>query len=129
MDFLKIGSENFSKWVKAVREADIEGVLHLYSNEATFLPTFSSDLKRGKSGARRYFEHFFSNAPACDIVQDVIQPLTEKVYLQSGFYDFVLKDGSEASINARFTFVWKKEDDGIWRIIHHHSSTLPSSRN
>ena len=127
MDFLKTSSENFSRWAKAVREMDIEGVLHLYSDEATFLPTFSSELKQGKDGARSYFEHFLKKAPVCNIIQAEVQPLNEKVYLQSGFYDFNLKDGSKALIRARFSFVWKKEEDGIWRIIHHHSSTLPSS--
>ena len=128
MDFSKIASENFFKWVHAVKELDVEGILYLYSEEATFLPTISPDFKQGKSGVRSYFKHFFKNASVCKKIQDVVQPLSEEAYLQSGFYDFILdtKDGSLATIRARFTFVWKKEGDGMWRIIHHHSSTLPA---
>ena len=127
MDFSKMASENFSKWVHAVKELDVEGILYLYSEEATFLPTISSDFKQGKGSVRSYFENFFKNAPVCKKIQDVVQPLNEDAYLQSGFYDFILynKDGSLATIRARFTFVWKKEEGGMWRIIHHHSSTLP----
>jgi len=28
-------------------------------------------------------------------------------------------------VEARFTFIWKKNEPGEWKIIHHHSSVKP----
>jgi len=28
-------------------------------------------------------------------------------------------------VEARFSFVWKKDDQGEWKIVHHHSSAKP----
>jgi len=28
-------------------------------------------------------------------------------------------------VEARFSFVWKKDDQGEWKIVHHHSSARP----
>ena len=61
------------------------------------------------------------------IVEDKIQPLGEDSYVHSGLYDFEMGHVDNREIaNARFTYVWKKDKNGKWRILHHHSSLKPS---
>jgi len=41
-------------------------------------------------------------------------------------YDFKVGSGSDRQVvEARFSFVWKKDDNGVWKIVHHHSSAKP----
>lgn len=127
MGIKEIARENFSSWTKALQTGEPKKVAELYSEDATFLPTMSPEFKRGKSGTEEYFEHFLKKNPDGEIKKEEIQPLGENAYLHSGMYDFeVDKNGSRDVVEARFSFVWKKED-GKWKIIHHHSSVKPQS--
>jgi hypothetical protein len=36
-----------------------------------------------------------------------------------------MEDGGHIDVDARFTFVYRKHEDG-WLIIEHHSSILPT---
>ena len=44
------------------------------------------------------------------------------IAINSGIYTFSFKDGSSAQ--ARFTFMYRKNNEA-WKIIEHHSSLLP----
>lgn len=114
--------ENFEKWNAALLSGDPQQVAKLYHNEASFLPTFSGPLRIGPDEAGGYFDHFLTKRPTGSIVEEKIVPLTPKIYLHTGLYDFeVGPDGGRVISPARFTFVWT-EDGGEWKILHHHSS-------
>jgi len=122
----EIAKENFSLWAGSLLTKDPKKVAELYSEDCTFLPTVSLEFKKGIPGAEEYFKHFLEKNPEGKIVEEVIQSISEDNYLHSGMYNFeVDKDGSRATVEARFTFVWRKEPDGKWKIIHHHSSARP----
>lgn len=122
----KAAQENFKLWAELLKTKDPKKFAGLYSEDATFLPTVSPDFKKGLAEAEEYFEHFLQKNPEGKIIEEEIQPLTENMYLHSGMYDFEIDKNSERIVvNARFSFVWKKESDGQWRIIHHHSSVRP----
>ncbi len=123
-----IAKGNFASWASAVRDKDIERIVSLYAQDATFLPTLSAEFKLGPSGAREYFRIFLKNNPVGKIIDDAVQELGENSYLHSGFYDFEMdNEAGTARIvaRARFTLVWKREPTGDWKIIHHHSSLMP----
>jgi hypothetical protein len=44
--------------------------------------------------------------------------------VDEGTYRFALHD-PEAQVDARYTFVYGRRE-GEWRILHHHSSLVPS---
>ena len=127
MDIREIASKNFVLWTEALQTKDPQKVAELYASDNTFLPTMSAEFKRGRSGAEEYFGHFLKKNPEGEIKKEEIQPLGENTYLHSGMYDFeVDKNGGRDVVEARFSFVWKKED-GKWKIIHHHSSVKPQA--
>jgi len=49
-------------------------------------------------------------------------------FLHSGIYNFEIgePDGRQI-VEARFTFLWKKDENNDWKIYHHHSSLRPTS--
>ncbi len=127
MEINEIAQENFKVWAESLKTKDPKKVAELYSDDATFLPTVSGEFKHGQEEAEGYFQHFLEKNPEGKIVAETIQPLGENVYLQSGLYNFqVDKNGSRGVVEARFSFVWKKESDEKWKITHHHSSVRPT---
>jgi uncharacterized protein (TIGR02246 family) len=126
MEIREIARKNFELWVESLLTKDPKKVAEMYSEDNTFLPTVSGEFKHGKEAAEGYFTHYLEKNPADVIVEDAVQPLGENIYLHSGLYNFEIdKDGARTTVEARFTFVWRKESNGKWKIIHHHSSVRP----
>lgn len=119
---LALAQENFRKWSSALLTKDPKKVAGLYSKDNTFLPTVSDEFKKGRNGAEQYFQHFLEKNPKGTVVAEEVQTISEDSYLHSGMYDFELTQGK---VEARFTFVWQKNEQGEWQIIHHHSSVKP----
>ena len=122
----KIVSENFARWNEALLSKDPKRVADLYTKDATFLPTLSPDFKFGQEETEGYFEHFLKKSPAGKVIEEKVQTLSTESYLHSGMYNFELgpKDARHA-VEARFTFLWVQDDNGQWKIAHHHSSLKP----
>jgi len=128
MDILKIAQENFAKWNAALQTKDPKKVAELYAEDNTFLPTLSPDFKKGIAQAESYFVHFLEKNPNGKILSEEVQPMGENYYLHSGMYNFEIgPDGERAIAEARFSYVWRKEGNGEWKIIHHHSSLKPQA--
>ena len=126
MEIKEIARKNFYEWAQALRVKDPKVMAEFYSEDATFLPTLSPEVKRGIAEAEGYFAHFLEKNPIVQIGQESIQPLGEDVYLHSGMYDFeVGPKGAREKVEARFSYVWRKFSKGNWKIIHHHSSLKP----
>ncbi len=121
-----IAQINFSRWNETLLTKDPAKVAELYAEKATFLPTVSGEFKKGKNGAEEYFKHFLEKNPAGEIIADEIQTINSGCYLHSGMYNFeVGPDDNRQIVEARFSFVWEKNQQGQWKIIHHHSSIKP----
>ncbi len=122
----KIVHENFFQWSETLLTRDPMEVAKLYTEDATFLPTVSSKFEIGQSGAETYFKHFLEKNPVGEIKEYKIQTIGSDCYLHSGMYNFeVGPDNEREIVEARFTFVWKQDEEGAWKIIHHHSSIKP----
>lgn len=119
-----IARKNFSLWNKLLASKNEKAVAKLYDKNVSFLPTLSSEFKTKKEQIEKYFKHFLEKEPQAQIIKEKIQIISNDHYLHSGFYNFFLLKTKE-TIKARFTFIWKKNKRGEWKIIHHHSSLLP----
>jgi uncharacterized protein (TIGR02246 family) len=122
----KLAHQNFAMWNDALLSRDAQTVAELYSEDSTFHPTVLGEFRKGHEGAKSYFHHFLEKNPSGKLVEDEVQTLGPDCYLHSGMYDFeVGPDSKRDIVEARFTFVWKKNGKGEWKIIHHHSSVKP----
>ncbi|HOZ36821.1 MAG TPA: SgcJ/EcaC family oxidoreductase [bacterium] len=117
---------NFTKWADSLLTKDPKEVSKLYAPDATFLPTVSGEFKKGATGAAEYFEHFLAKNPVGKLTESATQVLGPTCYAHAGMYDFELgPDDNRQVTKARFTFIWR-QDNGEWKIIHHHSSVRPA---
>ena len=113
----------FESWNQALATGDPAQVAQLYGDHALLLPTLSSELRETPEAITDYFSSFLARHPSGSVTHRQIR-LGCNGAVDAGTYRFTLHD-PEATVEARYTFVYGL-DDGQWRILHHHSSLLPS---
>ena len=116
-----IASELLQKWVSAVKDGDPKQVVSLYRDDGILLGTFSNKERVGHELILEYFEKLLKSPVVVEIVSENPHVFGSDA-VNSGHYNFVT---SGKTINARFSFVYHKDDE--WKIISHHSSIIPES--
>lgn len=115
-------------WAEAVVEGDVEAVMALYSATAVLNPTLSPYIRQGKAQIRPYFEgggeyddagFLKQGIVKVDFIENRWQDLGEAGVL-IGKYKFTRSSGEPVS--ADYTFVFRKDERGVVRIVVHHSS-------
>ena len=117
-----IPSELLQKWINAIKTGDPKEVTNLYYDDGILLGTFSNKERIGHELILEYFENLLKSPVEVEIVSEHAS-VSESVAVNSGLYNFVT-DGK--TINARFSFVYQKNNDE-WKITSHHSSVIPES--
>ena len=114
--------ELLQKWTGAIKNGDPKQVTKLYHEAGILLGTFSPKERVGHYLILEYFESLLKSPVEVQVLSE--HPLVfGSVAVNSGLYNFIT---DSKTINARFSFVYSKNDDG-WKIISHHSSVLPEN--
>ena len=117
-----IASELLQKWVGAIKSGDPKQVTNLYHDDGILLGTFSNKERVGHELILEYFENLLKSPVDVEIVSEHPHDF-ESAAVNSGLYNFVTNG---KTINARFSFVYNKDNDE-WKIVSHHSSVMPES--
>lgn len=127
MEIKKIARAMFDIWSQALQTGDKRKVAELYTKDSTFLPTLSGVFKFGMQGAEDYFKHFLEKKPIGRIEIDRVQG-NKNLIIHSGLYIFEVDEQNgqgRTDVKARFTFIYQKQKNGGYKILHHHSSLKP----
>ncbi len=118
----EVARKNFEKWNEALQTKDPQKVAECYLPQGELFGTVSGKIRQGREEIAGYFEHFLESDPSGKILESNIEVVSEETYLETGIYQFTLtKNGEQSVVRARFTYVWQKDDEGEWKILHHHS--------
>ena len=115
-------SELLQKWVATIKSGDPKQVTSLYHGDGILLGTFSNKERVGHELILEYFENLLKSPVDVEIVSEHPHVL-ESAAVNSCLYNFVTNG---KTINARFSFVYHK-DNADWKIVSHHSSVMPES--
>lgn len=116
-------------WAAAYDSRNPENVLALYSPDAVFWGTVSPTLRDTPDEVREYFQGMPDRPEARVVIGEHRVRVLGDVAINTGFYTFSdVRDGETTTFPARFSFVYKKQEDGRWLIIDHHSSAVPAPR-
>lgn len=132
-----------NKWIKTVGENNLIDfgvvaltqeqinkasgtVADLYCVNATLVSTVGDVIYYGRAEIQGYFKNFLSNSPQGTLDNISVQNFGQ-VVVANGNYTFNLYDVNEGAseVYARFTYVLKRDTDGVIRIQTHHSSAQP----
>lgn len=111
----------FDDWNNALQTGEPKNVAALYEQGGILLPTVSNQVRHNHEEIEDYFVHFLAKGPAGKIDEANVR-IFDELAINSGVYTFTFKDG--ASVQARFTFVYRKSGEQ-WKIVEHHSSQMP----
>ena len=109
-------------WNDALATKNSRLVAKRYSKEAILLPTVSDEPRTDFKGIKSYFDNFLKLEPQGTILEGKIK-VGDNWANDAGIYEFKFGSTGE-TVKARYSFVYVKEG-GKWRILHHHSSTMP----
>ena len=113
------------KWAEAVESRFPENVLRLYHPNGSLWGTLSPVIRHGHPAIFEYFVKFLQwEDLKCEFTEGIIR-VHDDFAFYSGTYVFTWKaSGKTVNVPARFSFVYKKENDQ-WLIMEHHSSLFP----
>jgi uncharacterized protein (TIGR02246 family) len=115
----------FDQWNAALATGDPNKVADLYAPDAVLLPTLSNQIRTNRAEIVDYFTHFLESKPQGRIDRAVITVIDPQTAINTGIYTFeLIKDGQLQDVQARYTFVYEKQN-GNWLIVNHHSSKMP----
>lgn len=115
-----------ARWAATLSTGDLDGITALYAKDAMLWGTKAPALISDPAGIRNYFESAFKAFAGAKIT---LGEGSIRVYgdfaLNSGTYriDYA-KDGAPMTIDARYSFAYRKQGEG-WLIVDQHSSPLP----
>jgi|TARA_B110000438_G_scaffold290882_1_gene327146 uncharacterized protein (TIGR02246 family) len=110
-------------WVDKIRTGDPKQVVDLYHDDGLLLGTFSDKERFGHNLILEYFENLLKDEVDVEIISEHASEF-DSVVVNSGFYNFIVNKVDV--YNARFSFVFVKNDSD-WKILSHHSSILPET--
>ena len=111
-------------WAEHFNNGNLEHLLDMYHEEATLLPTFSSNLLSTPEQIREYFVRTIENQASVEIDngRTIKKKLSENMYLMTGFYIFYLDNDRKREFKSQFTFLIDLTTERP--IQHHHSSQI-----
>jgi uncharacterized protein (TIGR02246 family) len=103
----------------------------LYTPEARLWGSVSRGQTVGQAAIAEYFDRVRPGAAAISVRfgEHALRAVAPGVVVASGQYTFVRErfDGSEIFEPSRFSMTLISGQDGVWRIVDHHSSRLPTA--
>lgn len=115
----------FDQWNQSLQTGKPEEVVKNYAPDAILLPTVSNQVRHNHKEIAEYFDHFLDKKPIGKLDEQNVRFLGNDIAINSGVYTFTLNhEESPKSVQARYTFVYRKLNDK-WLIIEHHSSAMP----
>ncbi|MEM0897061.1 MAG: SgcJ/EcaC family oxidoreductase [Verrucomicrobiota bacterium] len=111
----------FDEWNNALQTGDPQKVASLYEPNGILLPTVSNKVRHNHEEIEDYFTHFLAKGPSGTINESNVRNFDD-LAINSGVYTFSFSDG--ATVQARFTFVYRWNGER-WLIVVHHSSQIP----
>ena len=113
------------QWASFFNNGDLDGIMNLYHDNSTVLPTFLPNLLSTPEQIEDYFVRTIEGQASVEIddSQTIIKKLSENMYLMTGVYIFCLKKKSNTKYLSWFTFLIDLSVDSPIR--HHHSSRVP----
>lgn len=116
----------FTEFLTAFTNADVEGIVDLFSEDALFWGTGSQSLVQDTAGIREYFSGLSRRQPGQSVASALdytVQALSENSVIISGMWQ-VAPAGDTAGTRLRVSMAMSLFDDK-WRIVQFHNSRVP----
>mmetsp|Transcript_2737 Transcript_2737/g.5836 ORF Transcript_2737/g.5836 Transcript_2737/m.5836 type:complete len:449 (+) Transcript_2737:236-1582(+) len=114
----------FELWNSALATGDSRVVASRYSKNPVLLPTVKDDPRTDYDSVKDYFDTFLLKKPQGTILDGKVH-IGDGWATDMGIYEFTMGATGD-KVKARYTYNYVQED-GVWKIQHHHSSVMPEA--
>ena len=112
-------------WAEAYNTRDPARIVAFYESDAVFWGTSGKLIATNRDAVAQYFKDAAKRPHARAKIGEQHVRAYGDVGFSSGYNTFTdVRDGKPTVSEARFTMVFHRRD-GVWRLVHHHSSRLP----
>ena len=117
-------------WGDAIASRNPSQIVALYREDAVLLATLANQPILSQDGRMAYFGKLVKRESLRVTDWNGVVETGKDYAVANGTYVFRFKDkdGKDASVPARYTFVFTPDAKGEWRILTHHSSMLPEQK-
>jgi uncharacterized protein (TIGR02246 family) len=112
----------FELWNSALATGDSRIVASRYTKDPVLLATVSDQPRTDYASVKDYFDAFLQKKPQGKIINGKVT-IGDGWASDAGIYEFTMGATGD-KVKARYTYNYVQEN-GIWKIQHHHSSVLP----
>jgi len=112
----------FELWNSALATGDSRIVASRYIKDPVLLATVSDQPRTDFASVKDYFDAFLKKEPQGKIVDGKVT-IGDGWASDAGIYEFTMGATGD-KVKARYTYNYVQED-GVWKIQHHHSSVMP----
>eukprot|EP00816_Leptocylindrus_hargravesii_P005581 CAMPEP_0196826946 /NCGR_PEP_ID=MMETSP1362-20130617/93895_1 /TAXON_ID=163516 /ORGANISM="Leptocylindrus danicus, Strain CCMP1856" /LENGTH=461 /DNA_ID=CAMNT_0042207551 /DNA_START=92 /DNA_END=1474 /DNA_ORIENTATION=- len=99
-------------------------VAQRYTSDPVLLATVSDVPRTDFDSVKDYFDAFLLKKPQGEIVEGFVK-MGKGWCSDTGIYEFTMGATGD-KVKARYSYVYVQED-GVWKIQHHHSSVMPEA--
>ena len=113
----------------AFRRGDAEGAAAYFTDDAVMSPAEQSDVN-GRAGVRAFFANFLAgNAVSYFTTQPTAIEVCDSLAYERGTFAwaFVPRGQPSVMLRGRYSTMWVRGGDGIWRIHRYLENLIPNS--
>jgi uncharacterized protein (TIGR02246 family) len=121
-------AQRYQTWMQAIRARDLETILDLYADDATYMPPGKPKFS-GKAALREVWASYLQR-------EDFIATYTPTIHVSEsgdmaydvGHYQLSMKkDGQQTSFEGKYVVVWKRIDQQWKAVVDIDNSNTPSA--
>ena len=129
---IKATVENrYNEWLAAANKKDVSAMMNLYDENAVLMPKQEEPVL-GKAAISKYYKKLFAdphfvpftlttNWNSFHVVGDI-------AIATSVFEGDVTRNGKQIHFRGKNLFVWKKQNDGSWKIFRYMFDEIPAKK-
>ena len=124
-----IASALLQEWISAIESNDVDRITNLYRTDASVIGFAVAGNIRGRSAIYDLYDDMISDGKTKKIILLSQNPhIFGTVAVNFGHYREQHEEGEDGlhrnDITAYFSFVYREDDDGVWKIFSQHYSLV-----
>lgn len=123
--------DRYKEWLAAANKKDVAAMTDLYDENAVLLPK-SEEPVLGKAAIGEYYKKLFANPQFVQFTLtsdwNSFHVVGDIAIATSTFEGDVTRNGKQIHFRGKNLIVWKKQEDGSWKIFRYMYDEIPAKK-
>jgi uncharacterized protein (TIGR02246 family) len=123
--------DRYQEWLAAANKKDVSEMMDLYDENAVLMPK-SEEPALGKAAIGEYYKNLFANpnfVPFTLTLDWNSFHLVDDIAIATSLFEGdVTRNGKQIHFRGKNLLVWKKQEDGSWKIFRYMFDEIPAKK-